>query len=55
MTSQIQWLMLLKDISKFGLIDMFNVHASAGKFAMQTVMNRIKRYSNRPLVLLLLL
>ena len=40
-----------EDISKFGLVDMFNVHASAGKFAMQTVMNRIKDIPNRPLVL----
>ena len=40
-----------EEISKFGLVDMFNVHASAGKFAMQTVMNRIKDIPNRPLVL----
>ncbi len=40
-----------EDISNFGLVDMFNVHASAGKFAMQTVMNRIKDIPNRPLVL----
>lgn len=40
-----------EDISKFGLVDMFNVHASAGKFAMQTVMDRIKDIPNRPLVL----
>lgn len=40
-----------EDISKFGLVDMFNVHASAGKLAMQTVMNRIKDIPNRPLVL----
>ncbi|QEZ88596.1 orotidine-5'-phosphate decarboxylase [Aliarcobacter cibarius] len=40
-----------EDISKFGLVDMFNVHASAGKFAMQTVINRIKDIPNRPLVL----
>ncbi|MDD2508451.1 MAG: orotidine-5'-phosphate decarboxylase [Aliarcobacter skirrowii] len=39
------------DISKFGLVDMFNVHASAGIEAMQTVMNRIKDIPNRPLVL----
>lgn len=32
-------------------IDMFNVHASAGKIAMQTVMERIKDIPNRPLVL----
>ena len=40
-----------EEISNFGLVDMFNVHASAGKFAMQTVMNRIKDIPNRPLVL----
>ncbi|AZL53776.1 orotidine-5'-phosphate decarboxylase [Aliarcobacter skirrowii] len=39
------------DISKFGLVDMFNVHASAGMEAMKTVMNRIKDIPNRPLVL----
>jgi len=32
-------------------IDMFNVHASAGKIAMTTVMERIKDIPNRPLVL----
>ena len=32
-------------------IDMFNIHASAGKVAMNTVMNRIKNIPNRPLVL----
>ena len=32
-------------------IDMFNVHASAGKVAMTTVMERIKDIPNRPLVL----
>ena len=32
-------------------VDMFNVHASAGKRAMQTVMERLKKYENRPLVL----
>jgi len=40
-----------QDISNFGLVDMFNVHASAGSFAMKTVMNRIKSIPNRPLVL----
>ncbi|AXK49308.1 orotidine-5'-phosphate decarboxylase [Aliarcobacter trophiarum LMG 25534] len=39
------------DISNFGLVDMFNVHASAGKEAMKTVMQRIKDIPNRPLVL----
>jgi len=32
-------------------IDMFNIHASAGKIAMTTVMERIKDIPNRPLVL----
>ena len=32
-------------------VDMFNVHASAGKRAMQTVMERLAPYESRPLVL----
>lgn len=32
-------------------VDMFNVHASAGKRAMSEVMQRIKKYENRPIVL----
>ncbi|KIM13236.1 MAG: orotidine 5'-phosphate decarboxylase [Sulfurovum sp. FS08-3] len=32
-------------------VDMFNIHASAGVKAMQTVMERIKDIPNRPLVL----
>lgn len=32
-------------------IDMFNVHASAGKKAMSTVMERIKDIPNRPIVI----
>lgn len=32
-------------------VDMFNVHASAGKRAMSTVMERLKKYDNRPIVL----
>ncbi len=32
-------------------IDMFNVHASAGKRAMSEVMSRLERYENRPIVL----
>jgi len=32
-------------------VDMFNVHASAGKKAMQTVMQRLEKYEKRPLVL----
>ena len=40
-----------QEIAQFGLVDMFNVHASAGKKAMSTVMNRIKDIPNKPLVL----
>ncbi len=40
-----------EEIAKFGIVDMFNVHASAGREAMKTVMNRIKDIPNRPLVL----
>jgi len=32
-------------------VDMFNVHASAGKRAMSTVMQRLKKYEKRPVVL----
>jgi len=32
-------------------VDMFNVHASAGKRAMSEVMNRLKKYEERPIVL----
>ncbi len=32
-------------------VDMFNVHASAGKVAMSTVMERLAKYEKRPLVL----
>ncbi len=32
-------------------IDMFNVHASAGKKAMQTVMQRLQPYEKRPIVI----
>lgn len=39
-----------EEIANLG-VDMFNVHASAGKLAMQTVMNRISEFENRPLVL----
>ena len=39
-----------EEIAKLG-IDMFNVHASAGKDAMTTVMNRIKDIPNRPIVI----
>lgn len=40
-----------EEIANFGLVDMFNVHASAGKKAMSTVMDRIKDIPNKPLVL----
>ncbi len=32
-------------------VDMFNIHASAGKRAMETVMERLEKYEERPLVL----
>ncbi|WP_310441743.1 orotidine-5'-phosphate decarboxylase [Sulfurimonas sp.] len=32
-------------------VDMFNVHASAGKRAMKEVMDRLSKYENRPIVL----
>lgn len=32
-------------------VDMFNVHASAGKRAMKTVMERLKKFEERPVVL----
>ncbi|MCF6340945.1 MAG: orotidine-5'-phosphate decarboxylase [Sulfurimonas sp.] len=32
-------------------VDMFNLHASAGKKAMITVMDRLQKYENRPIVL----
>ena len=39
-----------EEITKMG-VDMFNIHASAGRVAMKTVMDRINKYENRPLVL----
>ncbi|HEB9422926.1 TPA: orotidine-5'-phosphate decarboxylase [Campylobacter jejuni] len=39
-----------EEISKFG-VDMINIHASAGKIAMQEVMTRLSKFSKRPLVL----
>jgi len=39
-----------EEIAKMG-IDMFNIHASAGEIAMQTVMKRLEKFENRPLVL----
>lgn len=40
-----------QEIASFGLVDMFNVHASAGKRAMNEVMERIKDIPNKPLVI----
>ncbi len=40
-----------EEIAKSGLIDMFNIHASAGKEAMNTVMQRLSPIKNKPLVL----
>ncbi|XPV70638.1 MAG: orotidine-5'-phosphate decarboxylase [Halarcobacter sp.] len=40
-----------QEIAQFGLVDMFNVHASAGKRAMSDVMERIKYIPNKPLVI----
>ena len=39
-----------QEIAELG-VDMFNIHASAGKVAMKTVMERLSTYENRPLVL----
>jgi len=39
-----------EEIAKLG-VDMFNIHASAGPIAMRTVMDRLKKYEDRPLVL----
>jgi orotidine-5'-phosphate decarboxylase len=39
------------EIANFGLVDMFNVHASSGVEAMKIVMQRIKDVPNKPLVL----
>ena len=39
-----------EEIAKLG-IDMFNIHASAGRVAMQAVMERLSKFKNRPLVL----
>jgi orotidine-5'-phosphate decarboxylase len=39
-----------EEIAKLG-IDMFNIHASSGKVAMQTVMQRLKNIKNPPIVL----
>ncbi len=39
-----------EEVAKFG-VDMFNVHASAGKVAMKTVMKRLENIQNPPIVL----
>jgi len=39
-----------EEIAKLG-VDMFNIHASAGRKAMEMVMDRLSKYENRPLVL----
>jgi orotidine-5'-phosphate decarboxylase len=39
-----------EEIAKLG-IDMFNVHASAGEKAMKEIMQRLKQFDNRPLIL----
>ena len=39
-----------EEISKLG-VDMFNIHASSGKVAMQTVMKRLEGIKNPPIVL----
>jgi len=39
-----------EEIAKLN-VDMFNIHASAGKRAMREVMDRVSKFENRPLVL----
>jgi len=39
-----------EEVAKFG-VDMFNVHASAGKVAMTTVMKRLEKFDKPPIVL----
>jgi len=39
-----------EEIAELG-VDMFNIHASAGEVAMRTVMERLKKFEVRPLVL----
>ncbi len=39
-----------EEIANLG-VDMFNIHASSGKVAMQTVMERLSKLEKRPLVL----
>jgi len=40
-----------EEIALLNLVDMFNLHASSGRRAMKTVMDRIKDIPNKPLVL----
>ncbi len=39
-----------EEIAEIG-VDMFNIHASAGEEAMRVVVERLKKFKNRPLVL----
>jgi orotidine-5'-phosphate decarboxylase len=39
-----------EEIAKMG-VDMFNIHASAGRISMKTIMERLSKYEKRPLVL----
>ena len=39
-----------EEIAKMG-VDMFNIHASAGRIAMKKVMDRLDKYEKKPLVL----
>jgi len=39
-----------EEIAKIG-VDIFNIHASAGRVAMQKVMERLSKFQNKPLVL----
>jgi len=39
-----------EEIAKMG-VDMFNIHASAGRVAMKTIMQRLSKFKKRPLVL----
>ena len=40
-----------EEMAKLGVVDMFNIHASAGSVAMKMVMKRLSMYEKRPLVL----
>jgi orotidine-5'-phosphate decarboxylase len=39
-----------EEIAKMG-VDMFNIHASAGRVAMRAIMDRLSNYPKRPLIL----